>query len=457
MPPPQQNQSSDTAQQVKEATPVEPTANPNQPVELRKALQILSRGAPNLNTLESDEARVNRIVEDMPHGPSRETLANFAKSQSASAVLQAIKGELLYEAGGVLTYKWKMNYQSTTSQFVQNAMNRLITSGVIDEQRFVKQDESVTLDQALGSLYHRKLAESSQEIRQATDRFRQDEIKKQEMIRETYSQTAGYFNPQYVDQAKVDSIQVEGPSKIGDVTNYNRAEMQWVARHAQKGVKEAAQVAAVKSGLNYQPSPVTSESSRSAVAMGRVNAPTGAASKTAIDPLSPKATLVDQARALYNKELAKTPKETKQLARELVANNNPNQVEALKGTLSHALNKTNDAKQKSAIEASLKALEIAQVEKKIAEGVRQKGDIMNLAGDLDRLGGEKAVASFLYRQQAAGNAELVAEVMECSRSNPNDQHKRLLHLLEQAASGPGNKLNNSQLAVVEHIRNLSVV
>jgi hypothetical protein len=420
MPPQQQNQSSNAAQQVKEATPVEPTANPNQPVELRKALQILSRGAPNLNTLDSDEAKVNQIIQEMPHGPSRETLANFAKSQSASAVLQAIKGELLYEAGGVLTYKWNMNYQSTSSQFVQNAMNRLTTSGVIDEQRFVKQDESVTLDQALGSLYHKKLAESFQGIRQATNGFRQEEIEKQERIQATYSKTAVHFNPQNIDREKVDSIQIDGPSKVGDVTRYNGAEAPRLDQHAQEEVKKATQVAA-------------------------------------IDPLSPKATLVDQARALCNKELANTPKKTKQLARELVANNNPNQVEALKGTLSHALSKTNDTKQKTAIEASLKALEIAQVEKKIADGVSQKGDILHLVSALDRLGGEKAVASFLYRQQAAGNAELVAEVMEGSRSNPNDQHMRLLHLLEQAASGPGNKLNDSQLAVVGHIRKLSVV
>jgi len=419
MPPQQQNQKSTIAQQVEVGTAAELAANPNQPVELRKALQILSRGAPNLNTLDSDEAKVNRIIQDMPHGPSKETLANFAKSQSASAVLQAIKGELLYEAGGVLTYKWKMNYQWPSSQFVQNALNNLITSGVIDEGRFVKQDESVTLDQALGSLYHRKLAESSQGIRQATNGFRQEEIEKQQMIQATYSNTAGHFNPQNIDRAKVDSIQVEGPSEIGDVTRYHRAEVQRVAQHAHEEEKKAAQV-------------------------------------PAIDPLSPRARLVDQARALYNKELANTPKETKQLARELVANNNPNQVEALKGTLSHALSKTNDTKQKTAIEASLKALEIAQVEKKIAEGVRQQGDIMHLVGTLDRLGGEKAVASFLYRQQAAGNAELVAAVMEGSSSNPNDQHKRLLHLLEKTASGSVSQLNDSQLAVVKDIRKLSV-
>jgi|GEM_PF-5083147 len=430
----------------------QPTS-PRQPLELRKAAQALSRGAPDLNKLGSDEAKLEQLITDLPHGPSRETLGRFAKEVGASQALQSIKDELLYQAGDVLTYKWKTSYQFS----VQSAMNKLIRDGVIDEARFVRQDESVTLDQALGSLYYKKLAESFHGMKEATNKFRQEEQQKKEMIRGTYSQTAGHFDRQYVDRAKVDSIEVSGPSKIGDVTHYNSAEAQWAAKHAPESVKEATRVAAINSGVKYKTSQVTSEVNPSAVATSQGRTPAGTSSRAAIDTLSPKVTLVDRARSLYNKELANTPKETKQLARELVANNNPNQVEALKGTLSNAISRTNDAKQKTAIEASLKALEIAQVEKKIAEGVRQKGDVMHLVGDLDRLGGEKAVASFLYRQQAAGNAELVAEVMEGSGSNPNDQHKRLLHLLEQAASGPDNKLNDSQLAVVGHIRKLSVV
>jgi hypothetical protein len=123
-----------------------------------------------------------------------------------------------------------------------------------------------------------------------------------------------------------------------------------------------------------------------------------------------------------------------ELGRNLVREKSSDVVELVKGAITNELNAKNmKSEDRAAREAALRNIRIAEQEARIIKAAQSGGELSTLVQELDHLGGAKAVASFMYRQQRDGNAALVAEVAEAVQTAPNGLSGRLNDVVRKSS------------------------
>jgi hypothetical protein len=429
-----QNESGITAKIHANPLAKEIKLNPSQSHEMRMLLR--NSGISRIDAFDvkklGDEAALKAIIENVTHTGVKTALVEYEKKATASEILEKLahNNQFLVRHGDLIY----MRFSKSQTDSARAAMHSLVRDKVIleDSIRPSGYRETPNMAQALGTEFDHARVKSFASIREGTSR-RQAEIDREDAKRQSdrkasYVTTMSHFNPRGLSAVLVDKGPIEPMSKSLDATLSTKREKAWAAHHT-PGPKDLAE------------SEVSADNATSGANNLRSAAPKADTRKNK--------SAVDSAREIYQAIYNNPDGKHSELARSLVKQNESNieHVRAVKATLEVALEKTNVGdKERGALSASLRMIQVAELEAEILKVRDSRGDLHFLIGKLDHLGGAKAVASFMYRQQRDGNTALVAEVADAVKTVPGNLNNRLNDVVNQSS------LTGEQQKIVQAMR-----
>lgn len=416
-----QNESARTAKIHANPLAKEIKLNPSQSREMRMLLRnsgISRIDAFDVKKLGDDEA-LKAIIENVTHSGVKTALVEYKKNGSASEILEKLahNDQFLVKRGDLIY----LRFSKSQPESARAAMHSLVRDKVIPEDSIRPSGyrETPNMAQALGAEFDRARVKNFASIEEGTRRRQADidreDAKIQADRKASYVTTMGHFNPGGLPADLVDKRQIEPMSKSHDATRSTKREKAWAAHHT-PGPKDLAQ------------SEVSADNASLAANNLRSAAPKADTRKNK--------SAVDSAREIYLAIYNNPDGKHSELARSLVKQNESNieHVRAVKATLEVALEKTNlGDKERGALSASLRMIQVAELEAEIVKVGKSMEDLRGLIGKLDHLGGAKAVASFMYRQQRDGNTALVSEVAEAVKIVPGDLNNRLNDVVSKSS------------------------